>query len=260
MKFSIITITLNSAKTLDETLKSVQEQSFKDYEHIFVDGNSTDNTLKLIETYKQQAPGMVKVFRSEPKGISAAMNEGIRRASGDYIMHLHADDTLYDADVLSDVAAFLDMKKVDWLYGKIMVRDEGGKNIGTFPDKKIFQAGSRARFKSWLLQLFNYIPHQALFIRRDCFEKFGSFDESLTSAMDPDVWLRIRTKTNWTFMDRRISTFRLRSDSQTGSKDKQKQNRKNVRTVQRRHVGGMTYVLARCITWLVQLKQLLKNV
>lgn len=255
MKFSIITITLNSAKTLEETLESVRGQSFKDFEHIFVDGNSTDNTLTLLETYKQQTGDRVKVFQSKPKGISAAMNEGIRHASGDYIMHLHADDTLCDADVLSDVVEFLEQKKIDWLYGKIMVQDERGKNMGTFPDKKIFQASYRDRFKSWLLQLFNYIPHQAVFIRRDCFEKFGLFDESLTSAMDPDLWLRIRTKTNWTFMNRCISTFRLRSDSQTGSKEKQKENRENVRQVHGRHLTGLTYVLARMISKMVRIKQ-----
>ncbi len=255
MKFSIITITRNSAETLKETIESVQMQSFKDYEHIFVDGHSTDGTLELIEAYKQKYPGMVKLFQAEPKGISAAMNEGIRRAIGDYILHLHADDALYDSEVLADVAKFLGTKKVDWIYGKIMVRDNKGNDTGTFPNKKIFHANSNNRFKSWLLQIFNYIPHQAVFIKRNCFERFGFFDETLTSAMDPDLWLRIRTKTTWEYIDRCISSFRISTNSQTGSKETREQNRKNLRIIQRRHLKSMTYILARLVTRLVHIKQ-----
>lgn len=255
MKFSIITITKNSATTLSKTIESVETQSYKDYEHIFIDGNSNDQTIEILKTYEARHPSNVKIFQQTPRGISYAMNEGIRKANGEYMLHLHADDALYDAQVLADVANFLEGNAYDWVYGKIMVIDAAGKEIGVFPNKKIFQANSEDTFKSWLLQLYNYIPHQAVFIKKNCFEKFGYFDESISSAMDPDMWLRIRTKTTWAYIDRCISTFTLSETTQTGSAEKKLENWNNVKHVQKKSLKGITYALARLIAHVVRSKQ-----
>ena len=82
--FSIVTCTWNSAATLRDTLDSVSSQTCRDVEHIFVDGGSTDGTLEMIDAYQ----GNKRVLRDVKGGISRAMNEGIRHASGEYIAHL----------------------------------------------------------------------------------------------------------------------------------------------------------------------------
>ena len=97
MKISIITITYNSAKTLQRALDSIQSQTYKDIEHIIVDGASTDGTKEIIETYAAKHPNVQWI--SEPdEGIYNAINKGIRLATGDVIGFLHSDDVLKSAD------------------------------------------------------------------------------------------------------------------------------------------------------------------
>lgn len=255
MRFSIITITFNAEATLPATLASIAAQSFKDFEHIVIDGNSTDRSAKILEKYRLQNPDHVHIHSVKPQGISHAMNEGIEHARGEYVMHIHADDVLYDNNVLKDMDAFLKTYPVDWMYGAIEVINERDESCGTFPNKRLFQATSKNIFKSWLLQLYNYIPHQAVAIRKSVFRTHGMFDEHISSAMDPDLWLRIRTKTSWMYMPRLIAKFRLHEESQTGSKKKQKENREHVKRVQKKHLGPITYILARIVTKMVHAKQ-----
>jgi len=91
MKITIITATYNSAKTIADCIASVNSQTYQNIEHIIIDGASTDNTLKIIESL----PGRVTKIVSEPdNGIYDAMNKGIKLATGDVIGFLHSDDML----------------------------------------------------------------------------------------------------------------------------------------------------------------------
>ena len=105
--FSIITCTLNSEQSIARNINSVSNQTFKNHEHIFIDGNSRDKTLKIINKYKRQNPSSIKLFKAKPQGISHAMNLGILNAGGKYIIHLHSDDYFYDNKVLEDVNKYL---------------------------------------------------------------------------------------------------------------------------------------------------------
>lgn len=251
MKFSIITCTYNSDKWLKKNIESVCQQSYKDFEHIFVDAFSTDQTLKIITDYKDKFPKMVKLFQLEVKGISNAMNEGIKRSIGEYIIHLHSDDSLYDQHVLSDVNNFLVNKNFDWIYGKINVVEEDGQEIGTFPNKRIFQQGSDNLFSKHILKFYNYIPHQAVFIKKNVFERYGYFDEKLTSSMDRELWLRISQKTSWGFINRIISNYCLRSTSESASKKNKMKNRTNYLLVQKRYLNFLELIISRLIVFLV---------
>jgi len=93
MKFSIITCTYNSEKYLQENINSVESQIFHNFEHVFIDGNSSDKTIEIIKKYQKKYPHTVKLLQCEPKGISNAMNHGINQSSGQYIIHLHSDDS-----------------------------------------------------------------------------------------------------------------------------------------------------------------------
>ena len=104
MKISIITITYNSAKTVQRALESVQSQTYKDIEHVIVDGASTDGTKELIESYAKQH-GNVRWISEKDKGIYNAINKGIALATGDVIGFLHSDDVLYSADSIEQIAA-----------------------------------------------------------------------------------------------------------------------------------------------------------
>ncbi|OGH88662.1 MAG: hypothetical protein A3J93_01030 [Candidatus Magasanikbacteria bacterium RIFOXYC2_FULL_42_28] len=253
MRFSIITCTYNSAAFLKKNINSVLGQSFGDFEHIFIDAYSSDGTIKLINEYKKLFPNRVKFFQIPPKGISNAMNKGTSQASGDYLIHLHADDNFFSADVLSDVDDFLLGNNYDWIYGKINVVDDKGLEVGVFPAKKIFQ-NKNGWFSAWLLRFYNYIPHQAVFIKKAVFKNYGFFDESLSSGMDPDLWLRISKHTKWTFFNRVISNFQVHAEAKSSGVKFKKETENNWQVVQRRYLNGFELILASVINFLVAVK------
>lgn len=103
MKISIVTITYNAAEVLQRTLDSISSQSYRDIEHLIIDGASKDDTLRMVEVYRQQISYTV-IIQSEPdKGIYDAMNKGLRLATGDYIVFMNAGDTFHDERTLERV-------------------------------------------------------------------------------------------------------------------------------------------------------------
>jgi glycosyltransferase involved in cell wall biosynthesis len=215
--FSIITCTKNSEKYLKETINSVKNQSFTDYEHIFIDGNSNDKTKEIILEYQKTNHSKIKFIQTEPKGIADAMNSGITHSSGEYLIHLHSDDYFYDSNVLEDTAKYLKENNVDWVYGKELRVDSSGKPIKIFLENKLFEFGSKYYLNKILLKYIDFIRHQSVFIRKSIFNKYGYFDNSFKIAMDYELWLRIRNKTTWRFHNRIINCFRVHDSGASSS-------------------------------------------
>lgn len=211
MNFSIITCTYNSAEYLQKNIDSVKNQSFQDFEHIFIDGFSTDGTMEIIKKYQQEFSGSVKLFQYPPKGISNAMNKGIFHASGEYINHLHADDSFYDNSVLKNTSDFIKEKNNPHLiYGKAKFISHDGL-FRIIPHRRIYH-----KLRFWLLLLTNYIPHQAVFIKKEIFQKFGKFDEQYKNSMDYEMWLRLsKNKIRSKFINEIICNFAVYSGSQS---------------------------------------------
>jgi glycosyltransferase involved in cell wall biosynthesis len=212
MKFSIITCTRNSAQYLQENINSIKNQTCQDFEHIFIDGFSTDDTVEIIKKYQEEFPTQVRLLQFKPLGISSAMNEGIKAASGEYINHLHSDDSLHTNTILAEVFDFIEENnKPDLIYGKanFFNPENGVKKI--IPHRRIYH-----NLKFWLLLLTNYIPHQAVFIKKAVFSKFGLFDETLKNSMDYELWVRLaKNKVSNKFMDVIICNFSMREDAQS---------------------------------------------
>ena len=156
MKLSIITINYNNAEGLRKTLASVAAQTFRDFEHIIVDGGSTDESVEIIRQYadneairpeNSKADNLALspyhlitsspiIWISEPdSGIYNAMNKGIKMAKGEYLLFLNSGDYLVDADTLKNV--FEEANDVDIIYGdRINVYEDGSqKEVNYFPDK-----------------------------------------------------------------------------------------------------------------------------
>ena len=108
MKISINTTTLNSEKTLAYTLYSVFEQTYKKIEHIIVDGGSTDKTLDIIKRHKVKNK---KFFYYKNSSIYEAINLGIKKSTGDYVLILNSDDILEESNTIEKVTKFIQNKK-----------------------------------------------------------------------------------------------------------------------------------------------------
>lgn len=198
--FSIVTCTRNSAATLPHTLASLAAQRGADFEHIVVDGDSTDGTLGLLRA----AGGATRVVEGVTGGISRAMNAGIVAARGEIVAHLHADDYYLHPEVLQRVAERLQADGSDWLFGRIAI-DRGG-----VLEAERFTA---PRYSAAALLRRNFVPHPATFVRRAVFERFGGFREDYRLAMDYEFWLRIAPHTRVSQLDEPLAAFRVHPGS-----------------------------------------------
>jgi len=199
-RFSIVTCTWNSAATLGDTLASLQAQTWRDFEHIFVDGGSRDGTLDLLAAYDADK----RILHDVGGGISRAMNRGIEAARGDIVAHLHADDYYANPDVLAQVAHAFDTTAAAWIIGKIQVLRDG-RLLPPYPQRPFSYAAYAAGEAA--------IPHPAVFVRREWFGRVGGFDPRLRYAMDIDLWLRLAAATPPAQLDATLAVFREHAGS-----------------------------------------------
>lgn len=205
-RFTIITCTYNSQEYLGECIKSVENQDFKDFEHLFIDAFSTDNTLEIIKDYQLRHPEQVRIVQQEPKGISNAMNTGIENAVGEIIMHLHSDDYLYNNKVLNLVD-----KKFKETNSMVVVGNCLYKKVDGFHSiwpKNKFALYLFHKFMGSYLFFRNGIPHPSTFIKKEVFERDGMFLEDLKVVMDYELWFRLLKKEKFVFINDYFSIYR----------------------------------------------------
>ena len=209
MKLSIITITYNNAEGLRKTLASVASQTFRDFEHIIVDGGSTDDSVDIIRQYADNeairsenskadnlASSPHHLITSLPiawisekdRGVYDAQNKGIRLAHGEYCYFLNAGDTFCADDVLermfspNSLIASSPNRLPDILYGNEIIVDGNGQRIGI----------ARGVVNPTFVDLYNScMKHQASFIRRSLFDKYGMYDADMRICSDFDWFFRV---------------------------------------------------------------------
>ena len=136
--FSIITVTFNAASTVGRTLKSVSSQKFTDYEHLIIDGASTDSTLEIVR--KSSRPELRQVFSEPDKGLYDAMNKGIGKARGKYLIFLNSGDKFHSDDTLGLIARKIEENDYPGVvYGQTDLVDDKGRYLAprhiTAPEK-----------------------------------------------------------------------------------------------------------------------------
>lgn len=172
MKLSIITINRNDAPGLEKTIRSVVSQSFNDYEYIVIDGASTDSSLDIIKKNESH----IQYWVSEPDtGIYNAMNKGIRKSTGDYLYFLNSGDILASDEVLSDI--FSGGLSENFVCGNII-----------WDRKDSLTEDKSYKGRDWAFSLYDlyagFLSHQAFFIHKDMFDKYGLYDERLRIMSD----------------------------------------------------------------------------
>lgn len=174
-KVSVITVCLNSEKTIEQTIKSVINQTYKNIEYIVIDGQSTDRTEEIIKKYSNSISKIV----SEPdKGIYDAMNKGISYASGDIIGLLNSDDW-YELDAVEHAVDAFETDDADVIYGKISL---------------VYKNGYEVVLKNADIKVLDYrmcIQQTASFVRKAVYEKYGLYDQTYRIAADYELFLKI---------------------------------------------------------------------
>lgn len=184
MKVTIITAAYNSGETLRDTMRSVLAQNYSDYEHVVIDGNSSDNTLEIIQNLEPEYDGRLRWISEPDHGIYDAMNKGLRMASGDIIGILNSDDFFSSPNVLTRIVREFEAADIDAVYGDIHFVDPSNLH-------ECARYYSSRFFHPWMM-VFGYQPaHPSFYCRRECYEKYGDFDTSYRVAADFENLLRL---------------------------------------------------------------------
>ncbi|WP_427875220.1 glycosyltransferase family 2 protein [Flavobacterium sp. MMS24-S5] len=194
-KISIITINYNNLDGLKRTVESVVNQTWKDFEYIVIDGGSLDNSVAYLESQTKH----IDYWVSEPdKGIYNAMNKGIAKAKGDYLIFLNSGDHFFDDNILAENNKFL--KEKDIIYFNLQVVDKNEKFIKTYPEELPF---------SYFVK--DTLPHPAAFIKAALFSTVGLYDENLRIVSDWKFFIESVCKFNCSYerINQTLSTFYL---------------------------------------------------
>ncbi len=177
-KISLITVTRNAQKTIGRCIQSVITQSYNNIEYIIIDGASTDDTLQIINQYKQH----IDLFISEyDEGIYDAMNKGIKLATGNIIGILNSDDFFAYKETLADIATTFINENTDVLYGNLNYINLNGGIVRKWRSG----AYTHGMFnKGWMP------PHPTFYCKRLLFERWGKYDLQYGTAADYELMLR----------------------------------------------------------------------
>lgn len=176
MKVSIITICYNSALTIRETIKSVIRQGYTDLEYLIIDGGSTDETLNIIEKYREK---ISYVVTETDRGISDAFNKGIKASTGDVIGIINSDDFLAE-NAVKNIAQYADKyRHMDVFYGDMAVINGRGEIYICRPQEEI------SNIKHHFM-----LCHPSVFIRREAYKRYGLYDMEYRYAMDYELLSR----------------------------------------------------------------------
>jgi glycosyltransferase len=246
MKLSIITATKNNKPGLLRAIECVRKQTYRNVEHIVVDGGSTDGSVEILRQARNDSilttnlptgqAGYSLLAISEPdEGIYDAINKGIKLATGDVIGLLHSDDLYADVNVIKNYASAFDqpttnnqLQTIQAVYSDLVyvrkkqeVRGQKPKNIQS-DNISIFQSFNFGIIRNWKTQNKEFTteaqrhralkngwmpPHPTLFIRKEIFEKYGFYNIDLKIASDYEMILRLLFKNQITSCYLPITTY-----------------------------------------------------
>jgi glycosyltransferase involved in cell wall biosynthesis len=172
-KISIITVTKNSEKFIERNILSIIDQSYKNYEHIIIDGNSSDKTMEIVNKYKSK---ISKIVSEDDDGLYEAMNKGISNTTGDIIGILNSDDYFYANALKIVIDNFVENKDIDFLFGSV---NKYTHRYGYYP---------------WRIHwTFNFYPAHSVgfFIKKEAQLKVGEYNTKYKYSADYDLFYRM---------------------------------------------------------------------
>lgn len=208
MKVSIITVSFNSVKTIEDTINSVLSQDFPEIEYIVVDGGSSDGTVNIIEKYQNR---IVRWVSEKDRGMYDAMNKGIAMATGDVIGILNSDDVYMNTHVISDLMALMERQKAKVVFADLILVDQAD-------DKKVLRYYDSGYFHPDKFK-YGWMPaHPTVFVKRELYEAVGRFSTTYQIAADYEMLIRILAiqKARYAYLPKAVVRMRSGGASTAG--------------------------------------------
>ncbi len=184
MKVSIITVSLNSCETIEDSIQSVLNQKYKNIEYIIIDGGSSDGTVEIIKKFQDKIAKWVSEY---DKGIYHALNKGIGLATGDIIGFLHADDVYAHNLVIDLIVSRMMNYDTESCYGDLLYVHK--KDIN-----KTIRYWKSCPYHEGLFKKGWMPPHPTFFVRRKIYDRYGYFNTEFKIAADYELMLRFLEK------------------------------------------------------------------
>jgi len=177
MKISVITISYNAEDTIEKTLKSIENQSYNNIEHIIIDGGSKDSTLEICNSFSHEA----KIISELDNGVYDAFNKGLKLATGDVVGFLNADDTFYNENSIQDIVDAFSNNEADIVYGNLDYVNEESKVIRNWISKP-YEKGLVK--KAWMP------AHPSFYCKKKVYDRLGGYNDSFKIAGDFELCIR----------------------------------------------------------------------
>ncbi len=224
-KVSVVVPAYNISTYIADALKSLEKQTFQDFEVLIVDDGSTDNTAEIVQSFCQR-DSRFRLLKKQNGGLASARNYGIARAKGEYIALLDGDD-IYLPDKLASHVTQLDRgSKIGVVYSASRaIRDDGKPTLMVLSGKPIKSDPLKA------LLCKNFLGHGSNGVFRRCIvDEIGGFDETLPRCEDLDFWLRIALTSRWDFyrVPKVLCGYRVRPSGLSFNVEKMRQNHEKV--------------------------------
>jgi glycosyltransferase involved in cell wall biosynthesis len=203
-RVSIITPSFNQGRFLEESIRSVLEQTYPNIEYIVVDGDSKDESVDILKKYQQHFAWWVS---EKDKGHADALNKGFAHASGEILAWLNSDDVYYPQAVTEAVALLMQHPEVGMVYGDADLIDNSGAAVGQF-------AARQTDYRQ-MLRGSVHIPQATSFFRADLWKQVGPLDLSLFFSFDYDLWVKIAKVSRLLYVQNRWARFRIHDDGKT---------------------------------------------
>lgn len=234
MKVTIITVTYNSGKYLEDCIKSVIMQRYPNIEHIVVDAKSTDNTMDIVRKYESN----ISKWISEPdRGMYDAINKGMAMATGDIIGTLNSDDILVDDDVIESIAKAFEENHVDTVYGDL-------EYVAANDTNKIIRIWKGKPFKRSLFR-YGWMPaHPTFYIKRSLVERCGYYQNHYYTAADYEFMARYlyKNKVSAYYLPKLIVKMRMGGQSNSGLRQRLRANRRDYLAMKKNDIPFAFFV------------------
>ena len=207
-KISVVVPSFNKVDYIGKTLDSILRQNYSNYEVIIQDGGSTDGTLEIIQKYVKENPEIFRVESKNDGGQTNAINIGLKKAKGEIITFINADD-VYKNGTFSEVAkAFQAYPEALWFAGRGEVIDKKGKKIAGFTT--IYKNFLLSLNSGFYLLITNYFTQPSVFLTKKAFEKYGPFSGMANgTVMEYRLWLRLSKASMPKVINKILSAFRI---------------------------------------------------